>query len=80
MRMFITSENKYLLNDMKIFGTCSIPLIYILYELSGHNVTFPFTCSIIRQKFYIKFNLLLNALTFSLLVNHILNMASCITL
>ncbi len=29
--MFITSKNKYLSNDMKIFGTCSIPLsIYIL--------------------------------------------------
>ncbi len=27
MRMFITSKNKYVLNDMKIFGTCSIPLI-----------------------------------------------------
>ncbi len=27
MRMFITSKNKYLSNDMKIFGTCSIPLI-----------------------------------------------------
>ncbi len=26
MRIFITSKNKYLLNDMKIFGTCSIPL------------------------------------------------------
>ncbi len=25
--MFITSKNKYLSNDMKIFGTCSIPLI-----------------------------------------------------
>ncbi len=24
--MFITSKNKYLSNDMKIFGTCSIPL------------------------------------------------------
>ncbi len=24
--MFITSINKYLSNDMKIFGTCSIPL------------------------------------------------------
>ncbi len=24
--MFITSKNKYLLNDIKIFGTCSIPL------------------------------------------------------
>ncbi len=27
--MFITSKNKYLLNDMKIFGTCSIPLTII---------------------------------------------------
>ncbi len=26
MRTFITSINKYLSNDMKIFGTCSIPL------------------------------------------------------
>ncbi len=26
MRMFIASKNKYLSNDMKIFGTCSIPL------------------------------------------------------
>ncbi len=26
MRMFITSKKKYLSNDMKIFGTCSIPL------------------------------------------------------
>ncbi len=26
MRMFINSKNKYLSNDMKIFGTCSIPL------------------------------------------------------
>ncbi len=26
MRMFITSKNKYLSNDMRIFGTCSIPL------------------------------------------------------
>ncbi len=25
--MFITSKNKYLSNDMKIFGACSIPLI-----------------------------------------------------
>ncbi len=24
--MFITSKNKYLSNDMKLFGTCSIPL------------------------------------------------------
>ncbi len=26
MMMFIISKNKYLSNDMKIFGTCSIPL------------------------------------------------------
>ncbi len=26
MRMFITSKNKYLSNDMKIFGKCSILL------------------------------------------------------
>ncbi len=26
MRMFVTSKNKYLSNDMKIFGICSIPL------------------------------------------------------
>ncbi len=26
MRLFITSKNKYLSNDMNIFGTCSIPL------------------------------------------------------
>ncbi len=29
MRMFITSKNKYLSNDMKIFGTCSIPLKFL---------------------------------------------------
>ncbi len=28
MRMFIISKNKYLSNDMKIFGTCSIPLTF----------------------------------------------------
>ncbi len=31
MRMFVTSKNKYLSNDMKIFGTCSIPLMIIIY-------------------------------------------------
>ncbi len=30
MRMFNTSKNKYLSNDMNIFGTCSIPLIATL--------------------------------------------------
>ncbi len=34
MRMFITSKNKYLSNDMKIFGTCSIPL-----SLKEHSLT-----------------------------------------
>ncbi len=34
MRMFITSKNKYLSNDMKIFGTCSIPL-NIWYSQKG---------------------------------------------
>ncbi len=29
--MFITSKNKYLSNDMKIFGTCSIPLNVFSY-------------------------------------------------
>ncbi len=34
--MFITSKNKYLSNDMKIFGTCSIPLniIFLLNYFS----------------------------------------------
>ncbi len=39
MRMFITSKNKYLLNDMKIFGTCSIPL----------NTQFPIDIAIKAQ-------------------------------
>ncbi len=30
--MFITSKNKNLSNDMKIFGTCSIPLRTALVE------------------------------------------------
>ncbi len=44
--MSITSKNKYLLNDMNIIGTCSIPLkcvpkhttliyIYLLLELAN---------------------------------------------
>ncbi len=48
MRMFITSKNKYLSNDMKIFGTCSIPLTspslyfyavlwFIVNRISGGN-------------------------------------------
>ncbi len=38
MRMFITSKNKYLWNDMKIFGTYSIPLNMFLsaYHLVLH--------------------------------------------
>ncbi len=45
MRMFITSKNKYISNDMKIFGTCSIPLIWwilviVLYTI--HKLEFFF--------------------------------------
>ncbi len=36
MRMFITSENKYLPNDMKIFGTYSIPLISVMVSFLTH--------------------------------------------
>ncbi len=39
MRMFITSKNKYLSNDMKIFGTCSIPLIHSI-TLDEHNLLY----------------------------------------
>ncbi len=35
MRMFITSKNKYLSNDMTIFGTCSIPLNFRIL-VRGH--------------------------------------------
>ncbi len=38
--MFITSKNKYLSNDMKIFGTCSIPLttdIHIFKKIKDHS-------------------------------------------
>ncbi len=35
MRMFITSKNKYLANDMKIFGACSIPLTSMLIIVKG---------------------------------------------
>ncbi len=41
MRMFITSKNKYLSNDMKIFGTCSIPLIeykFIWKAMWSHGI------------------------------------------
>ncbi len=39
MRMFITSKNKYLLNDMKLFGTCSIPLS-LIYTISEFDTVF----------------------------------------
>ncbi len=32
MSMFIASKNKYLSNDMNIFGTCSIPLKQLYIE------------------------------------------------
>ncbi len=35
MWMFITSKNKYLSNDMNIFGTCSIPLRQQIFILHG---------------------------------------------
>ncbi len=48
--MFITSKNKYLSNDMKIFGTCSIPLscmvtieIDIVYKLKRETIMKPHT-------------------------------------
>ncbi len=43
MRMFITSKNKYLSNDMKIFGTCSIPLILVNDEI------YLISCDFIKQ-------------------------------
>ncbi len=43
MRMFITSKNKYLSNDMKIFGTCSIPLInwIVLFKFDRVDFNIP---------------------------------------
>ncbi len=35
--MFITSKNKYLSNDMNIFGTCSIPLRVIVITAMRSN-------------------------------------------
>ncbi len=36
--MFITSKNKYLSNDMKIFGTCSNPLMP--QSTGGHSIIY----------------------------------------
>ncbi len=36
--MFITSKNKYLSNDMKIFGTCSIPLTCEHKSINGRGI------------------------------------------
>ncbi len=49
MRMFITSKNKYLSNDMKISGTCSIPLSRNCQNKSLEIVT---------TKIYVYFNIL----------------------
>ncbi len=46
MRMFITSKNKYLSNDMKIFGTCSIPL-----KLESYNFSTNFHWSVCINTF-----------------------------
>ncbi len=45
MSMFITFKNKYLSNDMKLFGTCSIPLnaIYIYYSHKFSLMTYTFS-------------------------------------
>ncbi len=37
--MFITSKNKYLSNDKKIFGTCSISLISDLKARKNAKIT-----------------------------------------
>ncbi len=51
--MFITSKNKYLSNDMKIFGTCSIYSIvtYSLhYELGRHLLKPQLHCADFRSR------------------------------
>ncbi len=52
--MFITSKNKYLSNDMKIFGTCSIPLME-MYTQRNTFVSDPVSYS---QSFYKKWHTL----------------------
>ncbi len=67
MRMFITSKNKYLSNDMKIFGTCSIPLSYVdhctirqhiikqminVQFLQYYSTSYMFTCDEGNMEFY----------------------------
>ncbi len=43
MRMFLTSKNKYLSNNMTIFGKCSIPLRQLdLTFLFFHDNLFTF--------------------------------------
>ncbi len=44
MSMFITSKNKYLSNDMKLFGTCSIPLTSILNKEESYKII-EFLCT-----------------------------------
>ncbi len=46
MRMFITSKNKYLSNDMKIFGTCSIPLRIRYYKQFELMLKCGFYCAV----------------------------------
>ncbi len=51
MRMFITSKNKYLSNDMKIFGTCPLILVHITTILNEHLIS----CVIIVLHIYIRY-------------------------
>ncbi len=56
MTMFITSKNKYLSNDMKIFGICSIPLrliiIFFFWTLLHklHNINYLLFNTVYSQK------------------------------
>ncbi len=49
MKMFITTKNKYLSNDMKIFGTCSIPLKLMLDHLFVHFGFMTFTANLLFE-------------------------------
>ncbi len=58
MRMFTISKKKYLLNDMKIFGTCSIPLstwqlvpfTLALHHLDRENISYHECISILKKE------------------------------
>ncbi len=44
--MFITSKNKYLSNDTKIFRTCSIPLMLNPVMINVQQNTFEWPCTL----------------------------------